>query len=50
MEENKTLEIERGNTRLCCAENSLWKRLWACCKAENGLKNELVTLSKTLQI
>jgi hypothetical protein len=31
------LEIERGSTRSRCAENSLWKKLWACRKADCGM-------------
>jgi hypothetical protein len=30
----KVLEFERGSTILQCLENSLWKRLWTCCKAD----------------
>ena len=28
------LATERGNTRLHCVENSLWKMLWTCCKTD----------------
>ena len=31
----KLLEIERGSTRSQSVENSLWKRLWTCLKADN---------------
>jgi hypothetical protein len=30
----KILEIERGGTRSLCVENTLWKRLWTCRKAD----------------
>jgi CheY-like chemotaxis protein len=28
LREREILEIERGNTRLSCMENWLWKKLW----------------------
>jgi hypothetical protein len=31
------LEIERRSTRSHNVENSLWKRLWACPKTDNGI-------------
>ena len=31
----KLLEIERESTRSHSVENSLWKRLWTCLKADN---------------
>ena len=36
---NKILEIERENTRCHTVENSLWKGLWTCRKAENRMKD-----------
>jgi hypothetical protein len=33
----RILENERGSTRLYCVENSLWKRLWTCCKSDYGM-------------
>jgi len=32
------LENERGNTASHSEEKSLWKRRWAYCKADNGMK------------
>jgi len=34
----KMLEFEREHTRLHCLENSLWKRLWTCCKTGYAVK------------
>jgi len=30
------LKIERGSNRSIWVENSLWKRLWTCSKADSG--------------
>jgi len=29
---DRIMEFERGSTRWHCVENSLWMRLWTCCK------------------
>jgi hypothetical protein len=34
LKKNNILEYERVSTRLQCLDNSLWKRLWTCCKTD----------------
>jgi len=48
----KTRHWKLNEETLDCAlcKNPLWKRLWACCKTEYGLKDELVTLLENLYI
>jgi len=36
------METERGNTRLYCVENWLWKGLWNCSKKECGVNECLI--------
>jgi hypothetical protein len=36
----RILEIGRESTKSQSVENSLWKRLWTCCKTSKGM-NEL---------
>ena len=43
------LEIEIGSTRLCAVENSVWKSLWTCHKANyemNEVNDEIGKGSK----
>jgi hypothetical protein len=42
------LKIEGGSTRSHSVENSLWKRLWDCRKADCGL-NEWDTYESVLE-
>jgi len=41
------VDIERGSTKWHSVENSLWKRLWTCSKADCGM-DELFA-SKSLE-
>jgi hypothetical protein len=34
----KMLEFEREHTKLHCLENSLWKKLWTCCRKGYPMK------------
>jgi hypothetical protein len=40
LKNDRMLEIEIGSTRSLSVENSLWKRLWTCLKADCGMNDE----------
>jgi hypothetical protein len=35
----RILGIERGSTRWHCMKNSVWKKLWICCKTDYRMNN-----------
>jgi hypothetical protein len=39
LKERRILETEIGSTRWHCMQNSLWKRLRACCKTDYGIND-----------
>jgi len=39
------METERGSTRLHSVENSLWKRLWTCCKMDHAMMMNAIFLN-----
>jgi len=38
---SRILQFERENTRTHPVENSLWKRIWTCSKADHRMNDEL---------